>query len=201
MKQNLNKTKKDETGKSYGKWTVLEVSSKVTLSQTTYWTCQCCCGKIKDVLGTSLRNGSSTSCGCIKPSPKAIPESIFSKHYRSYKYGAKRKTTTYEFSLSFEDYKKLVQLPCHYCGQEPYDIKFLYNRKSKKDKSLDISVKINGIDRLDNNLGYILSNCVSCCKMCNLMKLSDSEESFLNQVKLIYENRKLNEKVSVNPNN
>ena len=197
MKQNNTKSKKDETGKIYGKWTVLSESTKVTKSQTIYWHCQCSCGKLKDVLGTSLRNDSSTSCGCYKPSPGAVPESIYQKHYRSYKFGAKRKTNTYDFSLTFEDYKTLVHQSCYYCGQEPYDVKFLYNRKSKKEKSLDISIKINGIDRVDNSKGYIIENCVSCCKMCNLMKLSDSEELFLNQIKLIYEYRNLNEKTCV----
>ena len=28
----------------------------------------------------------------------------------------------------------------------------------------------NGIDRVDNNKGYELSNCVPCCKHCNYVK-------------------------------
>ena len=28
----------------------------------------------------------------------------------------------------------------------------------------------NGIDRFDNTLGYIESNCKSCCNTCNMMK-------------------------------
>lgn len=200
MKQNRNKTKKDETGNIYGQWAVLSQSTRKDKSQRVYWTCECSCGTLKDVLGTSLRNGTSTCCGCTKPCPKASYDSLYRKYYRSYQYGSKRKTNTYDFLLTFEEYLSLVKLPCYYCGQEPYDIKYLYNRKSKRDKSLDISTKINGIDRVDNSIGYVLENCVACCKMCNLMKLDNSESNFLKQIKLIYEHRSLNEKISYDQN-
>ena len=29
-----------------------------------YWLCECSCGTIKSISGTSLKNGNSTSCGC-----------------------------------------------------------------------------------------------------------------------------------------
>jgi len=30
--------------------------------------------------------------------------------------------------------------------------------------------KYNGVDRVDNTVGYTLDNCVSCCKICNNSK-------------------------------
>lgn len=54
--------KPNEIGKIYGKWTVIkEAPSK---NRRTYWTCQCECGTVADVLAQNLRNGTSTSCGC-----------------------------------------------------------------------------------------------------------------------------------------
>lgn len=34
-------------------------------ANTTYWKCKCKCGTVKTVLGQSLRNGKSLSCGCL----------------------------------------------------------------------------------------------------------------------------------------
>ena len=56
-----------------------------------------------------------------------------------------------ECNLTKEQYFELIQKPCLYCNY--------YNEE-----------EINGVDRLDNNKGYILENCIPCCKHCNRMK-------------------------------
>ena len=55
----------DLTGEKYNSWTVLD---RVLNSNKkgTYWRCLCDCGSIKEVASTSLRNGTSKSCGCQK---------------------------------------------------------------------------------------------------------------------------------------
>lgn len=53
----------DETGKRYGKLTVLERSNK-TDGTHIFWKCKCDCGNICDINGTYLRLGISTNCGC-----------------------------------------------------------------------------------------------------------------------------------------
>ena len=45
----------------------------------------------------------------------------------------------------------------------------------------------NGIDRMNNNIGYEISNVVPCCSVCNKMKSSLSKEEFLTQICKIYE--------------
>ena len=47
-----------------------------------------------------------------------------------------------------------------------------------------------GIDRFDNDNGYIISNCVPCCWMCNNMKSSYTDKEFMNQINKIYNHRK-----------
>lgn len=54
---------KDETGKKYGRLTVLYRNGK-SASNKTKWHCICDCGKEVDVLGEELRKGSVVSCGC-----------------------------------------------------------------------------------------------------------------------------------------
>jgi AP2 domain len=55
---------KDETGKVYGKLTVLRKSEKYPKGHT-QWFCKCECGNTCNVQGRFLREGSTKSCGCI----------------------------------------------------------------------------------------------------------------------------------------
>ena len=63
----------DLTGQKFGKLTVLEIDKEETLRRRTtssnkklYWKCKCDCGNIITTVGTSLRNGSTKSCGCLQ---------------------------------------------------------------------------------------------------------------------------------------
>lgn len=70
----------------------------------------------------------------------------------------------YDFELNFEDFWRIKNEPCDYCGIGG----------------------INGIDRVDNSVGYLLYNCVSCCYICNIMKNKSSKGDFINHVNRIY---------------
>jgi len=70
-------------------------------------------------------------------------------HYNSYIDSAKERK--YSFSLSFEEFKDLVIKPCYYCDYV-------------KDE------EVNGLDRINNDIGYEKENCVTCCEICNRMK-------------------------------
>ena len=54
----------DETGKRYGKLTVLELDTEKS-SKNAFWKCKCDCGTLLTVEGTKLRSGHTQSCGCI----------------------------------------------------------------------------------------------------------------------------------------
>ena len=58
----------DLTGKVFGNLTVIERDWKYQEKNNykkPYWKCQCFCGKIVSVLGKSLREGKTISCGCM----------------------------------------------------------------------------------------------------------------------------------------
>jgi hypothetical protein len=59
---------KDETGNRYGKLLVLEKMPprKKGGGYPIRWRCRCDCGKETIVCGTSLRNGNTKSCGCLR---------------------------------------------------------------------------------------------------------------------------------------
>ena len=73
----------DETGNKYGYLTVLGPEK---INNRTYWKCQCICGKIITVLGGTLRNGNTKSCGCkkglgISNAAKLIHKDMLNKQY------------------------------------------------------------------------------------------------------------------------
>src|ERR1043166_5489142 len=53
----------DITGQPFGRWTVLGRAE--SQDGRAYWHCRCICGSMRDVHGKSLRQGKSTSCGCV----------------------------------------------------------------------------------------------------------------------------------------
>jgi hypothetical protein len=91
------------------------------------------------------------------------PEGCYKNQYKK---AAKQKHR--EFSISCEDFVRLVKASCVYCGRTPAAANGM------------------GLDREDNAKGYILSNCVTCCETCNKMKLTMSTKEFLEHIALIY---------------
>jgi hypothetical protein len=85
----------------------------------------------------------------------------------SYKKSARERG--YVFRLLFSDFERIFNSPCHFCN-------------------LNIA---KGIDRKNNNIGYILQNCLPCCKQCNYMKRDLSYKDFLSHVSLIRGNLNL----------
>lgn len=58
-----NNKRIDIVGQTFGEWKVLEYAGDMR------WKCRCSCGVIKDVYGTSLKQGKSVSCGHDKKKP------------------------------------------------------------------------------------------------------------------------------------
>jgi len=62
-----------------------------------------------------------------------------------------------EMLLTLEEYKSIISKPCFYCN---------YLLGSPVEKGC-------GIDRLNNNIGYTVDNSVSCCRICNQIKMDN----------------------------
>ena len=52
-------------GKKFGRLTVLE-RANTRKGRKYWWKCLCDCGRQIEVRGTSLRNGTTRSCGCLR---------------------------------------------------------------------------------------------------------------------------------------
>lgn len=163
-------------GHSQGNLTVVsEVYSvrKSTLSTQRCVDCLCKCGNTVQVSVSRLASGKAKSCGCLS---RAALERDVSKYeaglravLRVYEYSAKERGL--EFNLSRETFEHLTASNCTYCGVEPLQFQ---NRFSE--------FKYNGIDRVDNTKGYVIENCVPCCKTCNRMKDTLSLDEFKSHI-------------------
>lgn len=80
-----------------------------------------------------------------------------------------------QFLLTREQYYNLTMQPCAYCGGI--------------DLRGDPPTPCNGVDRVDNNIGYIESNCKSCCKMCNRAKNNMHVNSFFRWIDFLVAHR------------
>lgn len=87
--------------------------------------------------------------------------------YISYKSSANRRGIN--FDITQEEFNSFNNNNCHYCNDMINGI---------------------GIDRLNNNIGYIIENCVPCCSYCNKMKLNLDINFFINQCNKIVNNYK-----------
>lgn len=97
----------------------------------------------------------------------------------NYRKGAKKRG--YSFELTREQFNTLTKQDCWYCGQKPAQVK--YSGSDKRHYCL-----YNGIDRVDNAVGYTEANCIPCCGRCNRMKNVLSGEDFIGQIRKIVHN-------------
>lgn len=165
------KVKLELKNKKFGKLLILRERGQ-DIRKNYLWECKCDCGKIIVRTGAQIMKFKNSNQACSSGCSQTLPPeqaalNILFNH--KYKYGAKLRNL--EFNLTREQFIPLIKANCFYCGRRP----------SNKIRDL----KYNGIDRKNNSLGYSISNCVSCCYVCNKMKLDMNYDDFLNQVKRI----------------
>lgn len=87
-----------------------------------------------------------------------------------YKRRARRKEL--DWQLSVEMCENLFKSTCFYCGVEPKQVHGDYRETCE-------GYIYNGIDRVDNSVGYVKENVVACCKVCNRAKEQTSLKEFM----------------------
>lgn len=93
--------------------------------------------------------------------------------YEKYAYNAMMRDL--DFLLTKEEFASLIKMNCFFCDLPPSN-EWKMNRK--KNNVLIYS----GVDRINNNEGYLLNNCIPCCSICNRAKGTMSLEEFKEQV-------------------
>lgn len=118
---------------------------------------------------------------CYSAAQRLAPnmDSTYKVLVASVKSGARKRNI--EYSLSFEQFKDIVQDNCFWCNASPP------LKMPKGERMPTLPAPANGIDRLDNSIGYVYANCVASCQMCNVAKNNHSEKEFLSWVQRLYE--------------
>ena len=126
-----------------------------------------CCKKEKLIIAfyknRTKKDGRQSRCkDCRKKSDQkraSNPLYLFNKYKRD-AIRFKR-----EFKLSQEEFFSFSDSKCTYCGETLEQIR---------------------LDRMNNNVGYIIENVTSSCRRCNFMKGKLDKGDFLEHVKKIY---------------
>lgn len=198
MKISRSKRTKDLTGQKFGKLVVVSFwgYKKIMNRNNAVWNCKCDCGKLTKTYAYRLKNGATKSCGCYQRESVAarsrIEYGLSAAHtlYTIYKDSAGKRKRTFE--ITFDQAMELFQKSCYYCNKLPSQI---FHKKQCPNGDF----VYNGIDRIDNTLGYVLDNCVSCCGQCNYMKHSQVQKDFLEQIERIHENMKTKRRTNILP--
>jgi len=82
-----------------------------------------------------------------------------------------------DFALSKARFLALILEPCFFCAYQ-------------KDG------EVNGLDRIDNNRGYVDENVTSCCTTCNFLKGSQHPQEFLDKLGAIHQFRTAKEPIA-----
>lgn len=127
----------------------------------------------------------------MKPTTRISPS--YKYLFASYRAGARRRK--FDFQLDIQQFVEIISRPCTYCNRPPRDFNiYLKNNGTRKSSHLSTTqrgvdkawIKANGIDRIENNIGYTLDNSISCCSVCNMMKHSMNVVHFIAHIEQIH---------------
>ena len=187
----------DRTNMRYGRLSVIKHNGKDDRGKH-LWLCKCDCGNEKVVVADNLSSGKSKSCGCLKKEflsksgnqfglYKDRQQAMMKVQYSHLKRRHKQNKMNGKI-LDFNTFSELSKSECKYCGLEySKEIEDRLNESNNKKRLSDEILKINGIDRIDSNVGYTKENSVSCCKYCNFAKHTMSEDDFYKWIRRVYE--------------
>lgn len=179
------KDKDDIVGKLFTNLTVIKyldsasrlVEAKDRKRYTHYYLCKCSCGNEKISTRLSLLTNNTKSCGCLtiirnKSKSKGL-STLYNNLYNQNKANSKRRNILFE--IDKETHYKLVIDRCHYCNHS--------GRNTFKSINSNLFINYNGIDRIDSGIGYINTNVVTCCYICNRAKMNMNYLDFIEYLK------------------
>lgn len=150
------------------------------------WLCRCVCGNYKAVTARDLTTGQTQSCGCLfwenlrtgKPGNKLpVGESALNQLF--YAYSKSSRERGYPWALTKEQFREITSGNCFYCSASPVT-------KYRAVPGTNGSYIGNGVDRVDNSIGYLPGNIRTCCTFCNTAKASMSEGEFRGWISRAY---------------
>lgn len=146
---------------------------------------QCDCGvKFKAIKSFILNNKTRTCKECayrLRPQSRQRVSTLDRLYYLTITRRIKKFKNKLFCNLSIDEFAEIIKNDCYYCGSKPTSKEYIRNNRFAK----DTIIYANGIDRMNNNIGYIKENCVACCPDCNFMKGSLNIKDFFKHIELI----------------
>ena len=137
-------------------------------NQAVIWNVTCHCGNTFEYSASLIKSGKKISCGCKYQQASKSEEELLLKYVWS-RYVASATKKKLEFNLSENNIKNIIlSKQCFYDNNNG----LIHQKNIFKQKQIKRLVTLEwfGIDRIDNNKGYIIENCVPCCRECNFLK-------------------------------
>ena len=154
----------DLVGQRYGKLTVLSFAGRRPSGKQkkTVWLCRCDCGNEKIIVGAEMKNGHTTSCGCVH---KKMVGDINRKHNLANKCSLYKVWKSMRMRCSYEkdkSYKNYGGRGIKVCDEWQNDFMAFYNwamENGYKEEKTEKGLNILTIDRIDNDGNYCPENC------------------------------------------
>jgi hypothetical protein len=169
-----------------GSWAVIEFAyTKKRMGKDSrvrkryYWKVECTnCRSARTIEESNLKPPAGGRCQNCFDQPKGHAGLVVLLD----NYARNAKIRNKEFLLNESQFKNLTSQNCHYCNSQPV----LIRRSGKKNaKSHWGDYYFNGLDRIDNKIGYIESNVVPCCIICNRAKKDMKYQDFISWINRI----------------
>lgn len=140
--------------------------------------CLCDCGNVTWVPTCRLTGGHTKSCGCFREEFRKLSPGQSAKNDVLYGYKAAAEKRELVWNITEKEFSILTKGDCHYCGIKP--------SRTRVNKRKNGNYIYNGIDRVDNSIGYISENVVSCCSDCNWGKNDMTISEFLSWIEKLW---------------
>lgn len=173
-------------GKTINCWEIIGFSGKRSNQKSNfyYWDTKCNnCGIVVSKETSHIKK--TRRCRHCHQMPKGMAG--LNRLLDTYKRGTRRANRYYEFALTLQQFEKLTSGNCYYCNASPSKIMSNNAYLSSKISHWG-DYTYNGIDRVDNSIGYTEANCVPCCHICNWAKSNKGADEFKRYIIGIYNN-------------
>ena len=133
---------------------------------------KCDCGDFRWVRSDILKKNRWGCKACAKKlgRKKFGEEHSINSAWKSLRNNAK--TRSISVDISKEEFVSIAKMDCFYCGEPPTE-KIYHDQPS-----WSTPARLNGIDRVDNSIGYTVDNIVASCYICNRGKMNLSLQEF-----------------------
>ena len=178
-----NKLPEPQIGQKFGDWTVVEIGQWASKPEKSmFYRSEHTCGGSRKFTSSQLWSKKFKPCKKCEARVayrKNHKEIILNNMYRQYKWSAKQRG--HSFNISKDQFSKIVFMKCNNCGDEPNQKRSI-TEKLKSIYHEGQYILVNGIDRINNSIGYEIENCTPCCFICNKAKSTMTVKEWNNMV-------------------